>query len=71
MYSAFCDKMRKNILTAFPVADLRGQVGATAPRKEGNTAWRSLFGEKCAPRRNPKTLFFNCFDQSVGQTCKS
>ena len=39
------------------VADLRAQVGATAPLHKGKLSLAPPFGEKCAPRRDPKTHF--------------
>ena len=46
-------------------------MGATSTLQGENSAWRLLFGEKCAPPLYPKVLFFNCFDQNVGKKCKS
>ena len=48
-----------------------GHVGATAPFIEKTQLERPLLGEGCAPHHDFKALFYNCFDQNVGETCKS
>ena len=40
------------------MADLSGGNGA-------NIAWRPLFRPGVPPRRDPKTLFFNCFGANM------
>ena len=46
---------------------LRGeQLGASIPLHDENPAWEPLLSENCAPDREFKALFFNCFHQNVG-----
>ena len=47
-----------------------GKWGQLSPFTKEGQLDVPFFGEKCARRRDPKTLLFNHFDH-VGQTCKS
>ena len=50
------------------VADFRGgQVGAITPFTKRTKLGATFYGEKCIPHHDPKTLFFNYFDQNLGQ----
>ena len=41
-------------------------MGAAGPLYDENSVWASLLRENCAPYRDFKVRFFDCFDQNVG-----